>query len=228
VEAIRVLVVDRQRAVAQAIARSLEAEPELAVVGRAQSAPAAELEAAHLRPDVIVLDETVANGNLTEVVERLRSKNPEMKLVVTSPRGDAPTACASVRAGASAFVTKVGTIDEMVRAVRGAVRGESWIPPLLLTGVLAELRAVEGLPREDRRISRLTERERHVLACMMAGLDRARIAQELILSVNTVRTHTQNILTKLEVHSSLQAVGLALATGFRPALTPSAGPTRSS
>ena len=103
----------------------------------------------------------------------------------------------------------------MVRAVRGAANGETWIPPRLLTAVLAELQATHRTDGEDVRLRRLTDRERQVLACMMGGLDRARIANEMILSINTVRTHTQNILTKLEVHSSLEAVGLALQLGFR-------------
>jgi DNA-binding NarL/FixJ family response regulator len=213
--AIKVLVVDRERAVAQAIAYSLDAEPELDVVGRALSATEAERASAEGRPNVIVLDETIAHGDLAGIVDRLRGPNPGVKLVVTSPGADAEAACASVRAGASGFVTKVAAIDEMVRAVRGVAHGESWIPPLLLTDVLADLRATRAPAIEDARIVRLTDREREVLACMMAGLDRARIARELILSINTIRTHTQNILTKLEVHSSLEAVSLALQVGFR-------------
>jgi two-component system NarL family response regulator len=92
----------------------------------------------------------------------------------------------------------------------------------LLTAVLAELQATQPTRGEDARLRRLTERERQVLGCMMAGHDRARIASELILSINTVRTHTQSILTKLEVHSSLEAVGLALHLGFEPPRTDSA------
>ena len=206
--------VDRERIVAQAIARSLDAEAEFLVVGRASSATEAEQTAHAVRPDVIVLDETVADGALRSVVQRLRAATPSAKVVVTSPYGDADLACECVRAGASAFVTKVADLDEMVRAIRGAACGETWIPPRLLTAVLAELQAAPRAHGEDVRLRRLTERERQVLGCMMAGHDRARFATELILSINTVRTHTQNILTKLEVHSSLEAVGLALHLGF--------------
>jgi len=211
---IRVLVVDRERIVAQAIARSLDVEPEFAVVGRASSATEAEQAARAMRPDVVVLDESVVDGSVRDVVQHLRSANPVVKVVVTSPNSDAALACDCVRAGASAFVTKVADLDEMVRAVRGAAEGETWITPRLLTAVLAELQATHRARGEDHRLRRLTDRERQVLACMMSGLDRARIARELILSINTVRTHTQNILTKLEVHSSLEAVGLALQLGF--------------
>jgi DNA-binding NarL/FixJ family response regulator len=215
-EAIKVLVVDRERAVAQAIAHSLDADPELAVVGSAHSGREAEAESARELPDVIVLDETIADPSLGEIAARLRGPNPQVKIVVTSPRGDTIRAYESVCAGASAFVTKVAAIDEMVRAVQGVARGESWFPPRLLTGVLEELRTHRD-HADDERIQRLTDRERQVLECMMAGWDRARIAAELILSINTVRTHTQNILSKLEVHSSLEAVSVALQAGFRSA-----------
>jgi DNA-binding NarL/FixJ family response regulator len=212
---IRVLVVDQERIVAQAIARSLDTEPEFAVVGLASSTTEAVHATLALRPDVIVLDEGVAEPSLRDVAERLRHANPLVKLVVTSTESDPTVACECVRAGASALVTKVADLDEMVRAVRGAANGETWIPPRLLTAVLVELQTAHDLPGEDVRLRRLTDRERQVLACMMAGLDRARIASEMILSINTVRTHTQNILSKLEVHSSLEAVGLALQLGFQ-------------
>jgi DNA-binding NarL/FixJ family response regulator len=80
--------------------------------------------------------------------------------------------------------------------------------------VLAELCAEERQSEDDERLARLTPRERDVLACMMAGLDRARIARRMVLSTNTVRTHTQNVFAKLDVHSTLEAVSVALRAGF--------------
>jgi DNA-binding NarL/FixJ family response regulator len=217
VDAITVLVVDRERAVAQAIAHRLDAEQALSVVGSAQTARSAAEAAARRRPDVVVLDEGVADGHLAEVAATFLAPDLGAKLVVTSATEDVQRAYESVRVGASAFVTKACGVDEMVRAILGAVRGESWIPPRLLTAVLEEFRSHRVEPDDDDRLRRLTQRERDVLRCMMAGFDRARIADELLLSINTVRTHTQNILSKLEVHSSLEAVSVALQAGFRSA-----------
>jgi DNA-binding NarL/FixJ family response regulator len=214
VERITVFVVDRERAVAQAIAHRLDAEPELTVLGSAQTTWSAAAAATRWRPDVVVLDEALANGELAELAARLIAPDLGARLVVTSATEDSRRAYESVRAGASAFVTKASGFDEMVRAIIGAVRGESWIPPRLLTGVLDEFRAQRAQPDQDDRVRRLTLREREVLRCMMLGFDRARIAEELIVSINTVRTHTQNILSKLEVHSSLEAVSVALQAGF--------------
>jgi DNA-binding NarL/FixJ family response regulator len=156
----------------------------------------------------------VADGQLSELAARFLAPDVGARLVVTSASEDVQRAFESARVGASAFVSKASGFDEMVRAILGAVRGESWIPPRLLTGVLEEFRSRRAELDHDYRVQRLTEREREVLRYMMAGFGRARIAEELLLSINTVRTHAQNILWKLEVHSSLEAVSVALQAGF--------------
>jgi DNA-binding NarL/FixJ family response regulator len=215
VDTITVFVVDRERAVAQAIAHRLDAELAFSVMGHAQTAKSVAEAATRWRPDVVVLDEGVADGQLADLAARLLAPDLGARIVVTSATDDVYRAYESLRVGASAFVTKASGFDEMVRAIRGATRGETWIPPRLLTGVLAEFRSERAAPGHDNRVQRLTEREREVLQCMMLGFGRARIAAELIVSINTVRTHTQNILSKLEVHSSLEAVSVALQAGFR-------------
>jgi DNA-binding NarL/FixJ family response regulator len=226
VDSVSVFVVDRERAVAQAIAHRLDAEDALVVVGSAQTASSAAEAAMQWRPDVVVLDEAVADGQLAELAAKFLAPNISARLVVTSASEDVQRAYESARVGASAFVSKASGFDEMVRAILGAVRGESWIPPRLLTGVLEEFRSRRAETDHDYRVQRLTEREREVLRYMMAGFGRARIADELILSINTVRTHAQNILWKLEVHSSLEAVSVALQAGFTSA--PSSAPSRAS
>jgi DNA-binding NarL/FixJ family response regulator len=218
-EAITVLVVDRERAVAQAIAHRLDAEAEIAVVGRSHSASSATEEAERSRPDVVILDEGVANGRLAEITARLIDADPtapvrRTRVVVTSDHDDVHRAYESVRAGASGVVTKASGVEEMVQAIHCVASGESWIPRRLLTGVLDQFRFHSADPADDARMRSLTVREREVLQYMLAGFDRARIAERLMLSVNTVRTHTQNILSKLGVHSSVEAVSIALQSGL--------------
>jgi DNA-binding NarL/FixJ family response regulator len=214
VERITVFVADRDRAVVQAIVHRLDAEFGVGVVGSAQSAWAAVAGAVRTRPDVVVLDEGLAEGELADVGARLLAPDLATRLVVTSAIDHPHRAIEAVRAGAAAFVTKGSGFDELVRAIVGAHRGESWVPPHLLTGVLDELRSARAYPEGDERIERLTQRESDVLECMMLGYDRARIAAELHVSINTVRTHAQNILMKLGAHSTLEAVCVALQSGF--------------
>src|SRR5919197_1179839 len=186
---------------------------------------------------LVVVDHQV----FTEALSALLNAEPDFEVVATAATTAAATAAAAshpldvavvdaVRAGASAWVIKDASFDELAGAIRGALRGESWIPPRLLTGVLSQMQGTQKEADEfEQRLARLTDREHEVLRCMVAGLGRASIARQLFLSKNTIRTHMQNILAKLEVHSSLEAVALALRAGIRgsrPAAAGTASQTR--
>jgi DNA-binding NarL/FixJ family response regulator len=102
--------------------------------------------------------------------------------------------------------------------IKGVMRDETHIPPLLLTGVIRELTAARRDRTESERlVESLTPREKQVLRCMVAGLGRQAVADRLFLSPHTVRTHMQNVLGKLGVHSTLAAVALARRAGVGPA-----------
>lgn len=219
---IRVLVVDGQRAFAQALSVRLAMEPRLTVVGNATSGASAPTEVEVLGPDVVVLDGSLNRDGGVALVRRLRAEHPDVRIVVLAAVENVRHACDAIRAGASAIVMRDAGISEVIRAIEGSVRGESWMPPHLLTGVLLELQAVSKRAEHDP-IDSLTPREREVLRCMMEGLNRASIARRLMLSVNTVRTHTQNLLVKLEVHTSIEAVSVAARLGSRD---PNAGTLR--
>ena len=170
-----------------------------------------------LRPDVLVLDVEVRRENSLGLASSLRTELPGMATVVVTFRDDVETASAAVRAGALGFVVKDTEPSDLLVAIRAAARGEAWIQPRLLAPVLAELTRHPGtLSPDQQRLARLSEREHDVLGYMVRGYDRASIAAELYLSSNTVRTHTRNLLAKLDVRSSLEAVALALRAGMRP------------
>lgn len=225
----RVLVADDHRAFADALAALVGAEEDLIVVGVGTSAATALSLAESLRPDVLLLDVEFPDGDGIEVAERLRTTAPGVRVVVVSGHDDVATAAGAVRAGAIGFVTKEASSEELVGAVRSAAKGQAWVEARLLAGVLGEL-ARGSAPRtpEQEKLDRLTQRERQVLECMVRGLDRGSIARTLFLSTNTVRTHSQRLLAKLEVHSTLEAVALALRAGLRPTAGPdvSAGASR--
>lgn len=221
---VRVLIVDDHLAFAEAIAVVLDAEPDIEVTDRVTSAAAAELAARRSDPDVVLLDVDLGASDGLDAISRLREVSGRLQVLVVSCSDDVGTVCAAVRAGSSGFVTKDCPPSELVAAVRSVHRGESSIPPRLLTGVLQSLQAAPGQATpEEQRLARLSRREREVLSLMVGGLDRAAIARELYLSANTVRTHAQNVLGKLELHSSLEAVSLALRAGMRPARRREAG-----
>ncbi|MCF6522248.1 response regulator transcription factor [Streptomyces sp. JJ36] len=152
------------------------------------------------------------------LVARVRTEHPAMRTVVLAERDDPARAAAALQAGACGWVAKDSSLSRLLQVIRGVLRGETHLPPALLTGVLRELTADrEHRSESERLVASLTPREHEVLRCMVAGLGRKAVAERLYLSPHTVRTHMQNVLGKLGVHSTLAAVALARRAGVGPA-----------
>ncbi|GLV72448.1 transcriptional regulator [Streptomyces hygroscopicus subsp. hygroscopicus] len=151
------------------------------------------------------------------LVGAVRSAQPGVRTVVLAERDDPRRAAAALQAGASGWVAKDCSLVRLLAVIRGVLRDETHLPPALLTGVLRELTAARKHRTESERlVESLTPREREVLRCMVAGLGRKAVAERLFLSPHTVRTHMQNVLGKLGVHSTLAAVALARRAGVGP------------
>jgi DNA-binding NarL/FixJ family response regulator len=176
-----------------------------------------------IEPRFPVEQEPVLDG--LALVERVRADYPGTRTVVLAERDDARRAARALQAGASGWVAKDCSLSRLLAVVRGVLRDETHLPPALLTGVLRELTAARRHRTESERlVESLTPREQEVLRCMVAGLGRKAVAERLFLSPHTVRTHMQNVLGKLGVHSTLAAVALARRAGVGPVeLVPSAG-----
>ncbi|MGW1913952.1 LuxR C-terminal-related transcriptional regulator [Streptomyces sp. NPDC002076] len=240
---IRVLVVDDHRIFAESLAAALAAEPDVEV-SAAGSGPAALrcLERAAgegRRFDVLLVDADlgghvpgsrpavpvpVQEGNEEGLVDGLslvagvRAAQPAVRIVVLAEKDDSRRAALALQAGASGWVAKDCSLSRLLTVIRGVLRDETHLPPALLTGVLRELTAARRHRTESERlVESLTPREREVLRCMVAGLGRKAVAERLFLSPHTVRTHMQNVLGKLGVHSTLAAVALARRAGVGPA-----------
>ncbi|MFF7360875.1 LuxR C-terminal-related transcriptional regulator [Streptomyces sp. NPDC008125] len=231
---IRVLVVDDHRIFAESLAAALTAEPDVDVAA-AGSGPAAlrclDRAATEGRAyDVMLVDAelggTPAAGGSPQqgspvdgisLVAGVREARPGVRTVVLAERDDPRRAAAALQAGASGWVAKDCSLQRLLAVIRGVLRGETHLPPALLTGVLRELTAARKHRTESELlVESLTPREREVLRCMVAGLGRKAVAERLYLSPHTVRTHMQNVLGKLGVHSTLAAVALARRAGVGP------------
>ncbi|MFB7544001.1 LuxR C-terminal-related transcriptional regulator [Streptomyces zaomyceticus] len=236
---IRVLVVDDHRVFAESLAAALAAEPDVDVAA-AGSGPAAlrclERGAAEGRRfDVLLVDAELGAGPAGAVaravpddaegvvdgislVAGVRRIQPAVRTVVLAEKDDAHRAALALQAGASGWVAKDCSLQRLLAVVRGVLRDETHLPAALLTGVLRELTAARKHRTDSERlVESLTPREREVLRCMVAGLGRKAVAERLFLSPHTVRTHMQNVLGKLGVHSTLAAVALARRAGVGPA-----------
>lgn len=235
---IRVLVVDDHRIFAESLAAALAAEPDVDV-SAAGSGPAAlrclERAAAEGRLyDVMLIDAElgilaggaravpVPDGTAAvdgiSLVAGVRSGQPSVRTVVLAEKDDPGRAALALQAGASGWVAKDCSLQRLLAVIRGVLRDETHLPAALLTGVLRELTTARKHRTESEQlVESLTPREREVLRCMVAGLGRKAVAERLFLSPHTVRTHMQNVLGKLGVHSTLAAVAMARRAGVGPA-----------
>ena len=212
---LRVLIVHGQPAFAEALQERLSAEPDIDVVGTAADSRSALAAVTHLKPDLVMLDPHLGSEDGLAVGVQLRDIAPRAVLVAVTGVDDPRAAMRAVRMGVRAWVTMDMGVDFLLAAIRAAPQGHSWFPPALLGRMLLLLARPEATNRYDELLAELTDRERQILDCMIDGLDRRAIAQRLQLSANTVRTHVQRVLAKLQVHSSLEAVALALSAGVR-------------
>lgn len=167
----------------------------------------ADILLAHAEPPV---------EGLQEQLHDLFGQNPHLGVVLISDSRDQGLLNGAIRAGVRGWVEPTSSLDHLVRVLHGVARGETWFPPALITPVLDSLLG-DGEPRDagGSALAALSERELEILACLVQGLTRREIAERLTLSPHTVRTHINNLLHKLEVHSVLAAVSIARQSGIR-------------
>ncbi|WP_104818016.1 response regulator transcription factor [Kitasatospora sp. MMS16-BH015] len=151
------------------------------------------------------------------LVARVCRAFPELRAVVLAAEDEPRRAVRALQAGAGGWVAKDSSLNRLLAVIRGVLCEETHLPPALLTGVVRELTAARRDRTESERlVETLTPREEEVLRCMVAGLGRQAVAERLYLSPHTVRTHMQNVLGKLGVHSTLAAVAVARRAGVSP------------
>lgn len=205
----RVLLVDGEEMFAQSLRFALEAQGDLEVVETADTLRRARAVMATASPDVVVLESRLPDGAAIAAVPDLRRACPASKVVLLTAGPDAAVAAEAVDAGCSGLVSRTGTLDELVAAVRGAAVGQVYVSPGMLAKLLPRLQRVTQRPGWD-----LTTREKEILQLLGEGLSNAAIAGRLVVSVHTVRNHVQNLLSKLGAHSKLEALAIALREGL--------------
>ena len=206
---ISVFVIDQERTFADALAARLEAEEDVEVVAAVhRQAPAPSMIVGR-HADVVLLDVDLPGNAAIRLCEELSERDEAPRIVMLSHGSEAGRIADSIRAGAAAWVRKGDSLAYLLGVIRGVAAGETWLPPAELGAVLQLLLAENEQQREcDRLLASLTPREREVLACLADGSGRRDVAARLNLSANTVRTHLQNLMAKLGVHSTLEAVAL--------------------
>jgi len=219
---ISVVVIDGQRTVADALAERLSAEDSLQVVAATESVTAVSRLMVGRHVDIALLDTELPEGLhfATEVARVHTAASHPVRVIMLGTAPEAAPIVEALRAGIAGWVRKGESIEHLLEAIRGVMRNETWLPATAVGPVLRLLldeRDGQSASGTDP-LRTLTPREREVLSYLAEGMGRREVAERMHLSPNTVRSHLQNLMGKLEVHTTLEAV--ALARRAQPGDTP--------
>jgi two-component system NarL family response regulator len=208
---VRVLVVDDHEVFRLGLEQALAEQPGIEVVGDAVDGDDGVARAAELLPDVVLMDLRMPGTGGVDATRRIREAHPEVRVLVLTASQDDIDVFGAIRAGANGYLLKDASVDEVAGAIAMVARGQAPISPMVAPKVLAELNALSRRAEEwDGHARRLTSRELDVLRLVARGLSNRQIANDLVISENTVRNHVRNILEKLRVRSRVEAAAVAL------------------
>lgn len=208
---IRVFVADDHAIVRKGIVAVLEIVPDIDVVGEAENGRDAVFRVEQLQPDVILMDLVMPDMDGIEAIRHIKDQQPEARILVLTTFAGEDMIFPAIKAGALGYHLKDSHPEELVQAIRQVYRGESSLHPVIARKVLEELtHPSERPPTPDP----LTSREVEVLRLVAQGLENWEIAEMLVITEATVRTHVSNITNKLHVASRTQAALYALREGI--------------
>jgi DNA-binding NarL/FixJ family response regulator len=208
---IRVLLADDQRVVREGLAMLLGLLPGIEVVGTAADGEEAVRLAVARAPDVILMDLRMPRVDGVEATRRIADARPQARVIALTTYADEPTVLSALRAGARGYLTKDAGADEIEAAITAVARGEAALDPAVQAHVLAGLAEgadAAGLP------DGLTPREAEVLTLIAEGLSNPQIAERLVVSQATVKSHVNRVFAKAGVRDRAQAVAYAYRNGL--------------
>jgi DNA-binding NarL/FixJ family response regulator len=213
---IHVVIADDQELVRAGLRMILEAEPDIEVVAEAASGREAIAIVEEVKPDIVLVDIRMPDLDGVEVTRRLRQLDldPFPRVLIVSTFGDDRVFFGALKAGASGFLLKSAPAEELIRAVHVLAAGESLLAPALTSRVIEEIASNPVTPEDAARLGELTKRECDVLGLIARGLSNAEIADELVLSETTVKSHVGHIFMKLGLRDRAQAVVVAYESGL--------------
>ena len=210
-EDIRLLIADDHAVVREGLRTLIATEQGMSLLGEAENGAEAVRLAAELEPDVILLDLVMPEMDGLEAIEAIRSKDPEARILVLTSFDEDEKIFNAVKAGAMGYLLKDASPTQLLAAIRDVHQGLPSMHPTIAHKLMSELQRETDLPPTE---DPLTERELEVLKLVAQGLPNQEIADVLVLSERTVRTHVTNILGKLHLANRTQAALYALREGL--------------
>jgi two-component system, NarL family, response regulator DevR len=203
---IRVFLLDDHEVVRRGLRELLEDEPDIEVVGEAESAASALRRIPALRVDVAVLDARLGDGSGIDVCREIRSRDESVRAIILTSYDDDDALFAAIMAGAAGYVLKQIHGTDLVDGIRRVAAGQSLLDPAVIARVLQRVRDGSGPPDE---LAALTEQERKILACIAEGMTNRQIGERLFLAEKTVKNYVSSLLAKLGLERRTQAAVLA-------------------
>jgi NarL family two-component system response regulator LiaR len=210
-EAIRILIADDHAIVREGLRSLIDTEPGMELSGEAADGIEAVLKARSLQPDVILLDLVMPRQDGIAAIGEIKRENPRARILVLTSFAEDEKVFPAIKAGALGYLLKDASPHELLQAIRDVHRGESSLHPTIARKLIGELNRASDLPPTD---EPLTAREVEVLSLVAQGLTNQEIADQLVVSERTVRTHVTNILGKLHLANRTQAALYALREGL--------------
>lgn len=210
---IRVLLADDHRMLREGLRRSMVDEG-FDVVGEADNGEEAVRLVAELRPDVVLMDVSMPEMDGVEATRIIRSTDASTRVIMLTMHADAEVLADAIRAGASGYLVKDCSTDEVADAVRMAANGDTALSPQLAATMLDEVRRLEAPPLDDDDDRIITKREEEVLQHIADGCSTPEVAERLYISQKTVKNHLASIYQKLDARDRTQAVLQAVRMGI--------------
>jgi DNA-binding NarL/FixJ family response regulator len=210
---IRVVLADDQALVREGVTLILRTEGDIEVVADCSDGAGAAAAARRLQPDVVLMDVRMPGTDGLEGTRRLRDLADPPPVLMLTTYDDDDVLWGAIQAGAAGFVLKDTKADDLVRAVRAVAAGGSWLDPRVTPRVLGALRS-RSTPAAVGAVGRLSDREREVLRLMASGANNTEIAEALLVSERTVKSHIGAIFSKLHVRDRAGAIVLAYESGL--------------
>lgn len=208
---IRILIVDDHAVVREGLRALIEIQPDMVLLDEAADGYEAVAKAIALRPDVVLMDLVMPRKDGIAAAQEIQQACPEVRVLVLTSFAEDDKVFPAIKAGASGYLLKDASPRELLDGIRDVHRGEASMHPTIARRLMREIRQPSELPPTPEPLS---EREAEILALVARGLSNQEIANELVISEKTVRTHVSNILSKLHLANRTQAALYALREGI--------------
>jgi DNA-binding NarL/FixJ family response regulator len=218
---IKVVIIEDHDMARMGLSVILEAAKDIEVVGMYADGLEGANKAIELSPDIVIMDIGLPTLDGIEATAKIKDANPDIKVLMYTSREGEDDVFDSFRAGADGYITKGATATQTVTAVTSVSQGAGWLDPAIAKIVLTNLKKSTPIERKGeinyklgKDLYGLTEREMEVLALIVDGYTNPQIAEKLIITISTTKTHVHNILQKLYVGSRSKAISMAMKEGL--------------